>query len=64
MKVKIIKAKRASYWYANRIGETIEVLDDYFYTKPNGTKAYSDGKGGLIDVNDTDEATKEKVIFT
>lgn len=64
MKVKVVKARRQSYWYSNRIGEKFEVLDK-IYLKRSRIQAYrlKDDATCLIDVDDVDVG-KEKVMFT
>ena len=51
MKIKIVRASKASYWYANSIGKVFTVtgknIDDLYYVQHNGQD-----KRFLVDEND------------
>jgi len=64
MKVRVVKARKSTYWYASHIGEEFEVLDNEIHIDNRRTKSYhlKDKPSFLIVIDDVDD--KEKVIFT
>lgn len=63
--MRVVKASQSAYWYSNRIGQEFEVSDE-IYVKKSGIKSYrlKDEVTHLIDVVDTVEIDRERVIFT